>query len=160
MNRLDINEVAMRNPKVAIVQTTKGWNVGRILARRADAKPGRARPVSIGRILITDGEIHVAPLDAPSRDLTAVQFDGGLSYKDSRLTLNSTHFSAVDPDTNVELREVALRRSGGENQDQNRREHRAAEAGEFHDGAGSPQTGQRSRKLTAFSRRTVCPPNT
>src|SRR5262245_55920015 len=35
---IDINEVSMRNPKVAIVETANGWNVGKILAKPADAK--------------------------------------------------------------------------------------------------------------------------
>src|SRR6185295_17027706 len=70
---IDLQEVALLSPAIAIVETNDGWNVTRLLAHRADAKPGHARPVALHHLSIIDGRVQVAPKQGTARNLGTVQ---------------------------------------------------------------------------------------
>ena len=103
---IDIDEVVLHAPVVAVLEHPRGWNVAQMLVRRADSAPGQPRPVTIRKISIVNGRVRVVPKGAPARDLTAVQFDGALSIRGQQVSLTSNHLQATEESGGLTIREL------------------------------------------------------
>jgi hypothetical protein len=99
-------EVVLTQPSIVLEQRADGWNVARLLKPRRSAEPSRAT-FRIDRLRIVDGTVTVAPQNGAARRLVSLNVTGDLAFGDSTFRSSIQQAHALDPDTNLQLRQLA-----------------------------------------------------
>jgi uncharacterized protein involved in outer membrane biogenesis len=99
-------EVVVTRPSIVLEERADGWNVARLLKPRQSTEPSRAA-FRIDTLRIVDGTLAVAPRSIPARRLVSLNVTSNLSFANATFRSLIQHAQALDPDTNLQLNEMA-----------------------------------------------------
>ena len=99
-------EVVVTRPSIALEQRADGWNVAMLLKPRQSTEPSRAA-FRIDTLRIVDGTLAVTPQNMPARRLVSLNVTSDLSFADSTFRSSIRKAQALDPETNLQLEQLA-----------------------------------------------------
>jgi hypothetical protein len=99
--------VTLDRPAIRLAERIDGWNVSKLLrARPRDDAPGPT--ITVGRVQVVDGSISIRPLQAPARELAAVNVDAAVSYASREFRSHVASASARDAGTGLVMRRLSV----------------------------------------------------
>jgi autotransporter translocation and assembly factor TamB len=101
-----LDEVVVTRPAIVLEERADGWNVARLLKPRQTKEPSRAA-FRIDTLRIVDGTLAVRPLRMPARQLVSLNVTSDLSFSNSTFRSSIRKADALDPDTNLQLHQIA-----------------------------------------------------
>jgi autotransporter translocation and assembly factor TamB len=103
LGRFSIDEVAIREPDMRLIEHEAGWNITQ-LVRPRERQPGSAAwSVDVRRLVIVNGRLLVEPLGGRAYALADLNLEGGLSYMSPTLDLSVEELSARETRSGLHL---------------------------------------------------------